>query len=89
MAIVFASCLFLVVAFGGLILLRKQRAVGTRALVFLLFAIACVLMTSWITRRWQLLMGEAAVAWVIALLLLGGIEAVTGVIRMRKTPSRQ
>jgi hypothetical protein len=67
---------FLALAVAGLLVLRGQKAVGTRVIVFLLFCVVCVRLTVWVTKRWQLLMGETAIAWVIALVLAGVIFAV-------------
>jgi hypothetical protein len=89
MAIVYATVLFFVAAFGGVMLLGTQRAVGARVLAFLLFCAVCILVTSWSTNQWRLLMGEAAVAWVVALLTLGAVMVIARVLRTRSTSSRQ
>ena len=73
--IFYALSIFLVVGLGGLAVLRRQRNAGTRMFVFLLFSVACVFVTLWTTKRWQLLMGEAAIAWIVALLLIAVIAA--------------
>jgi hypothetical protein len=80
-AIVYATVIFLALVLGGLMVLRTQRTAGTRATVFLLFTIGCVVVTLAATKRWQLLMGEAALAWIMALLILGAIAGVERALR--------
>ena len=79
--IAYSTVIFLALALGGLTVLQRQRAVGTRIIVFLLFVAACVFVTSWTTKRWQLLMGEATIAWIVALLI---VAILTAIIRARR-----
>jgi hypothetical protein len=80
-ALVYSTAIFLALLLSGLVVLRRQRAVGTRVLVFLVFCFVCTRVTMWTTRGWQLLMGETAIAWVVALLLVAVVE----LIRVRRT----
>lgn len=72
-AVATAICVALLL--GGLAILRRQEKVAVRAIIFALFSYACVWVTMWIARRGGLLVGEAASAWIVALLLVGLIEA--------------
>ncbi len=83
--IAYLTVTFLALAGAGLIVLRRQKSVRMRVIVFLLFCLVCVRITLWATSRWQLLMGEAATAWVVALLLLG---AILGLGQLVRRPSR-
>jgi hypothetical protein len=75
-SIAYSVAIFLALALGGLMVLRRERTVGMRVLGFLLLASLCVLSTLWTTKRWQLLMGEAAIAWIVALVLLAVVEGI-------------
>jgi hypothetical protein len=80
-ALIYSTAIFLALLLGGLMVLRRQRAVGTRMLVFLVFCFLCTRVTMWTSKGWQLLMGETAIAWITALLLVAGVE----VIRVRRS----
>jgi hypothetical protein len=75
-SIAYSVAIFLALALGGLMVLRRERVVGMRVVGFLLLASLCVLATLWTTKRWQLLMGEATLAWIVALLLVGVVEGI-------------
>lgn len=82
-AILIAYCVvaFLALTLAGLMVLQRQKGAVAHSVVFVLFAIVCVYSTLWINRRFMLLMGEAAIAWVVALLLAGAIVAITRAAR--------
>lgn len=81
--ILYTALIFLAVALGGLSVLRRQRSRRARVIVFLVFCAVCIYLTLFVTKRWQLLMGEAAIAWVVALLILAIISATVRVLRVR------
>lgn len=84
MAVLYSALLFLVIAVGGLNLLPRARSTGARIGMFLLFVIVCVAATLLATKRWQLLMGGAAIAWIIALVLAGLAMLVTRARKKRE-----
>jgi hypothetical protein len=74
--VVLAAAIFFAVALGGLAILRRQQNVAVRSVLFLVFSYACVWFTLWIARRGRLHVGEAAAAWIVALLLVAVVEAL-------------
>ena len=68
--IIIAVAIYFAFTLGALALLRRQAAIAGRGVLFLLFCVACTLITRWITHSFQMLMGAAALAWIIALTLV-------------------
>lgn len=79
-----SAAIFLMLALGGFLLLRRVRQLGMRVFAFLLFCYACVSVTLWTAKLWRLYVGEVAAAWVVALLLFAILE----IIRLRRVGKR-
>jgi hypothetical protein len=79
--VAYAVVLFFLIAWGGLALLRRQKSVAKRAPAFLLFCVVSVVATMWAAKRWELLVGSAAFAWVVALILLALVWTLRRVLQ--------
>jgi drug/metabolite transporter (DMT)-like permease len=69
--LVIPALIYFAITLGALALLRRQRTTGRRTGIFLGFVVVCIVLTRWTTRTWHLFMGEAAAAWIAALLVVG------------------
>jgi hypothetical protein len=74
--IALAALIYFAFALASFAWFQKQRTVGERSMAFLLFAVGSVIITLWVVGLLEMLMGEAAAAWIFALLAAGGISIV-------------
>jgi hypothetical protein len=75
-ALVYAASIFFALALVAVLVMRRQRTAGSRVSVFLLFVVVGAIVTTAVNSRWNLLMGEAAAAWIGALLVLGVLAGI-------------
>ncbi len=74
--VAFSAAIFFALTLGGLAILRRQKTISARAFLFLVFCYGCVWVTLLIARNSQLTIGEAATAWMVALIIVGTVLAI-------------
>ena len=84
MAIAYAAAIFFAIVLGGLLALRGLPTLTARALTFVVLCFACVKVTFWLARRWELDPVQLGAAWAAVLLLVTAIEAFR-VLRKRQS----
>lgn len=83
----YATAIFSVITLGGLVALRGLRNVLLRALVFLALCYAALRVTFWLSGRWSLNPVELGIAWAVAFVVVGVVEAAIRVRRSRRMPA--
>lgn len=74
--IAYSVIIFLALALGGLAIVRTQRNVTLRAILFVLLCFTCVKGSFWLALRWGLDAVELGVAWGAVLLIVAVVEAI-------------
>lgn len=75
LGVLLATGVYLAFTITALLLLRRQGTDPARWFLFLGYVVGSVFLTRFTVHAWHLLMGEAAVAWLGALVLLGIIAS--------------
>lgn len=82
---IYSAAVFSVLLLGGLAVLRSQRNIVVRAILFVAICAVAVRLSFWLSVMWSLDAVALGVAWAVAFLVLVGAEAITRVRRRAGT----